>query len=267
MQSTQYSIYNEHYKRELEYVYAQCDIKGPTEIPPPLETVQPAPAPYCLTNKRYTTREGDTCDSIAKTNSVPGASLYIGNQDLIKDCAKVTPGISVCMPLTCVTYLVQAQETCFSIERSLGLESGMVRQFNPWLDAGCTNLHTSTDFYGKTICVSPQGGTFVNPTAPPVANPLPKPADGYSMTKVAPPEGAIITQGTTLNCGKWHVVAADDSCVKICLTNGIDIMLFHEVNPSLGAGGDCDASLKENTALCTGPTYGWKDNASGASNA
>jgi len=259
MQSTQYSMYNERYKRDLEYIYSQCGIKGPTEIPPPLETVQPVPAPYCLSNKRYTTQTGDTCDSIAKGNSVSAASLYMGNQDVIKDCAKVTAGVSVCMPLTCQTHSVQAGETCSSIERALGLESGMVQRYNSWIDAGCLNLQTSTDFYGKAICVSPQGGAFVNPTTPPVANPTPKPVDGYSKAKVAPPEGAVVAQGTTLECGKWHVVAADDSCVKICLTNGIDTMLFHEVNPSLAAGGGCDASLKETTALCTGPTYVWKE--------
>jgi hypothetical protein len=71
---------------------------------------------------------------------VSAAGVYMGNQDLLKDCANVTPGLSVCLPLTCVTHELQQSETCFSIERSLGLEDGMIRQFNSWLDAGYTNL-------------------------------------------------------------------------------------------------------------------------------
>jgi hypothetical protein len=259
MQSSQYSIYDAVYKKELEYVYAQCGLTGPTDIPPPLEKVQPAPLPYCLTGKRYSTKQGDTCESIAKSNSASAAAIYMGNQDLIKDCAKVTAGVSVCIPMTCITYQVQPGDTCFTIERSQGLAPGVLLQYNSWLDAGCTNLQSATGFYGKSICASPQGGSFVNPTAPAVPNPTPNPSDGYSRDKVAPPEGAVVAQGTTMECGKWHVVAIDDFCVKICLTSGIDTDLFHQVNPSLEGGAACDASLKAKTALCVGPMYSWKD--------
>ncbi|KAH9876214.1 hypothetical protein J1614_004093 [Plenodomus biglobosus] len=174
MQASQYSVYDENYKAQLEYVYAQCGLKGPTDIPKPLDEVQPVSPPYCLSNKRYTTKEGDT------------------------------------------------------FEKSLGLGFGMVQRYNSWLDTACSNLQSATDFYGKVIYVSPQGGMFVNPTKPLVSNPTPVPVDGYTKA-------------------------------KICLTNGIDTLLFHEVNPSLAAGDACDASLKEQTALCTGSTYQWKD--------
>ena len=267
MQSSQYSIYDEVYKKELEYVYAQCGLTGPTDIPPPLEIVQPAPLPYCLTGKRYTTKEGDTCESIAKSNSVSAAGLYMGNQDLIKDCANVTPGVSVCIPMTCITYQVQEADTCFTIERAQGLKSGVLLKYNSWLDAGCTNLLSATGFYGKSICASPQGGTFVDPTTPAVPDATPNPSDGYSSKKGPPPEGAVVAQGTTMECGKWHVVTAEDFCVKICLTNGIDATLFHQVNPSLGDGTACDASLKAKTALCVGPMYGWKSAAPSTSSA
>lgn len=258
MQSSQYSIYDENYKEQLEYIYAQCKLTGPTAIPEPLDPVQPAPPSFCLSNKKYTTQQADTCGSIASSNSVSAAGVYMGNQDLLKDCANVIPGLSVCLPLTCVTHELQQSETCFSIERSLGLEDGMIRQFNSWLDAGCTNLQTATDFYGKTICVSPQGGEFKNPDKPTVPNPTPGKADGYTKQKVAPPLDATVAQGTTMQCGKWHVVVAEDTCVKICLINGIDTNLFHEANPSLAAGAGCDQSLKEQSAYCVGPTYDWK---------
>ncbi|KAH8706873.1 hypothetical protein GQ44DRAFT_753038 [Phaeosphaeriaceae sp. PMI808] len=256
--SSQYSIYDEYYKEQLDYIYAQCKLAGPTAVLNPLDIVQPMLPSYCLSNKRYTTKQGDTCESISSGTSVSSAALYMGNQDLLKDCASINPGLSVCLPLTCITYNLQPSDTCYNIERKLGLEAGIVQQFNSWLNMGCTNLHSATAFYGKYICVSPQGGEFKNPDKPPVSNPTLGTADGYTREKVAPPEGAKVAEGTTLQCGKWHVVAAGDACVKICLTNGIDTNLFHEVNPSLAPGADCDASLKEQTALCAGPTYNWK---------
>lgn len=260
MQSSQYSIYDEYYKEQLEYVYAQCKLTGPTAIPDPLDTVQPEPPSYCLSNKRYNTKQGDTCQSIASSNSVSSAGLYMANQELLKDCSNVTPGLTVCLPMTCITHNLQPDETCFSVEKSLGLEFGLVQRYNSWLDVACTNLQPATDFYGKVICVSPQGGQFVTPSEPVIPKPTtPTPVDGYTKAKVPPPEGAVVAQGTTMECGKWHVVVNGDSCVKICLTNGIETSLFHEVNLSLAAGDECDSSLKEQTALCAGPTYQWKD--------
>jgi hypothetical protein len=58
-------------------------------------------------------------------------------------------------------------------------------------------------------------------------------------------------------CGKWHLVSEDDSCVKICLTDGIDTALFYVANPSLAADEGCTALLKVGTVLCTGPNYEW----------
>jgi hypothetical protein len=259
MQASQYSIYDQNYKTQLEYIYKTCGTKGPTEIPPPLDKPDPVVQPYCLSGKRYTTKQGDTCQSISSGSSISAPFLYMGNQDLIKNCSSIPAGLSLCMPITCLTHTLQPAETCFQVERALGLEYGMVQRYNSWVDGACTNLQPATDFYGKVICVSPQGGTFVNPTKPALPNPTPVPADGHTKTKIPPPEGASVAEGTTMECGKWHVVVSGDLCVKICLANGIDTLLFHEVNPSLAAGDGCDSSLKEKTALCAGPTYNWKN--------
>lgn len=76
MQSSRYSTYNEFWQSELKYVYAECGGSSPTEIPEPLQPApSPAPAPYCVTGKRYTTQEGDTCDSIANATNVSAATL------------------------------------------------------------------------------------------------------------------------------------------------------------------------------------------------
>ncbi|KAF3031361.1 hypothetical protein E8E11_000523 [Didymella keratinophila] len=258
MQASQYSIYDENYKEQLEYIYAQCGLKGATDIPPPLDTVQPVTQPYCLSGKRYTTTGGETCESIADSNSVSAAYLYMGNQDLLKDCSQINSGLSVCMPTTCITHRAQPSDTCYTIEKEINLERGMVQRYNSWIDGGCTNLQSATDFYGKVICVSPQGGTFVNPAKSPASNPPTTIADGYTHDKVLPPDGAKVADGTTMQCGKWHVVTTGDTCAKICVLNKIETGLFHEVNPSLADGAGCDASLVEKTALCAGPMYNWK---------
>lgn len=231
---------------------------SPTEIAPPLETVQLDPASYCLTEKWYTTQPGDTCGSIAKNNSVSAAYLYMSNQNLIKDCSDVKAGIGLCLPMTCKTYELQPTDTCWSIERSFGAFRTLP-QYNSWLNSACSNLQSATDFYGKTICVSPQGGTAYKPRSFVVRNAIPDYLDGHSRVRYPAPEGATVAEGTTTACGKWHVVAEDDLCVKICLANYIDTELFHETNPSLDAGDACDASLKVATALCVGPIYGWQD--------
>jgi hypothetical protein len=104
--------------------------------------------------------------------------------------------------MTCLTHTLQPDETCFYVEKALGLEYGLVQRYDSWVDMACTNLQDATDFYRKVIYVSPQGGTFVNPTKPAVPNPTPAPTDGHTKTKVASPEGATVAEGTTMECGK-----------------------------------------------------------------
>jgi hypothetical protein len=164
MQASQFSIYNADYKAQLEYVYSQCNINGPTAIPPPLVANQPSapleiPAQsYCLTGNRYTTKQGDTCDSVATISGVSTAALYMGNQKVLPDCQELAAGLTLCIPLTCTTYRVKSNDTCLSIEKVLGLEIDAVRGYNAWIKSDCSNLQPGTDFYGKNICVSPQGG-------------------------------------------------------------------------------------------------------------
>ncbi|KAF9871213.1 hypothetical protein CkaCkLH20_11382 [Colletotrichum karsti] len=263
MQSSQYSTYDGYYKELLEYIYSKCNAKGPTDIPPPLTKSQPEEAPYCVTGKRYITKKGDTCESIANATSVSSAAIYMGNQQLIPNCLDIDAGVSVCVPLTCQTYYVRPSDTCVSIEMALGLEFDQIRTHNQWLYFDCSNLQDVTGFWGRIICVSPQGGTYTGtvPAPAPTEAPL---GDGYTRNIIAPPEKAKVASGTTLNCGKWHVVADGDTCSKICIQEGIEASLFRLVNPSL-VGSSCTASLQPSTALCVGPTYSWNSTISGTS--
>ncbi|KAM0424888.1 hypothetical protein ACHAPT_009944 [Fusarium lateritium] len=256
MQTSQYSIYDEYYKEELERVYKTCGGSGPTEIPPPLKEEVEEPA-FCLTSKHYTTKEGDTCDSISKASGVSGALLYIGNQEAIVDCRKVPVGLRLCLPMTCKTYYVQPDDTCFSIETSQGIRWDDVQFYNSWVNRGCTNLQTGTDFYGKSICISPLGEETSAATKASNIQRTMSRGNGPTFVRIAPPEDAEVAEDTTLNCGKWHVVTESDTCGGICKENGIcKDNLIYEINPSLGKE-KCTESLVPGVALCVAPISGW----------
>ncbi|KXH65404.1 hypothetical protein CNYM01_08974 [Colletotrichum nymphaeae SA-01] len=267
MQSSPYSIYDGYYKELLTHIYSQYPgAKGPTDIPPPLIKLLPIEAPYCISGKRYTTKKGDTCETIANATSVSSAAVYTGNQDLVPNCLDIDPGISVCVPLPCATYRLKPTDTCASVEVSLSFEPGRLRRYNDHLNYDCSNLQTATSFWGRILCVSPQGGTYTAVPRPLAGPPNDAPlADGYTRTAIPPPADAKVAPGTTLLCGKWHVVSAGrDTCSRICVQAGIEASLFRRVNPSLAglAGEACTRALRVQSALCVGPTYSWNMTAS-----
>jgi hypothetical protein len=143
MQASPYSFYNAYYKGLLTYMYSACNLTGATDIPPSIVALPADPAPYCVSGKRYTTLQNDTCEAIANAMGAASAALYMGNQALLPDCMRITAGISVCVPLTCNTYYLAANDTCASIEHAVGLDFGQVRNFNQWLSYDCSNLQTA----------------------------------------------------------------------------------------------------------------------------
>jgi hypothetical protein len=264
MQRSPYSVYDEFWKSQLEYVYLQCGSPGPTAIPPSVVDDSPKPEAFCISDTTYTTTKTETCDSIALQRSVSSAALFMANQPAITNCSTIYAGTKLCLPLSCQkTYTVKSTDDCFGIEQnnydpSSGLGIGeMVQTYNPWVSYGCDNLQGSTSAYGHVICLSPQNGVFNSTDIDPKA--IPKSADGRTWTATSPPSGAKVATGTTTDCGKWYKASADDSCTSICLAQKITSELFLGANPSLGTGMDgCDAALKTNSTCCTGPTYSWK---------
>ncbi|RKK66855.1 hypothetical protein BFJ69_g15020 [Fusarium oxysporum] len=265
MQSSQYSVYNEDYKKELERVYRICGGSGRTEIPPPLtrKDKEEEEEDFCLNDKWYTTQEGDTCDSISKAARVSGELLYMGNQELIRDCHKIPEGLKLCLPTVCKTYYVKPEDTCLSIEMGLGIRWDTIRKYNSWVDRDCNNLQGGTDFYGKSVCIGPLG------TVDALAQ-LRKPSterdsiqisvnsgNTPNLLRVSPPEDTKVAEGTTLRCGKWHVVTESDTCSGICQDNDIctDGLLL-KANPSLKKD-KCEETLVPGVALCVAPISGW----------
>jgi hypothetical protein len=258
MQSSQYSIYNEYYKDQLERVYKTCGGSGPTDIPPPLIPEEKEPA-FCFKNKWYTTKEGDTCDSISKDKGVSGALFYMGNQDVIDDCHKIPKGLEVCIPMSCKTYYVKPEDTCFSIEMALKIRPRSVRRYNSWIDRDCNKLQGGTDFWGKSICVSPLGDAKTLAAIKETSSNqrIFSSGNGPSVLRTLPPEDAEVAKGTTLQCGSWHVVKKSDTCNDLCEdSSACDLSLLYKANPSLDMK-KCLESLVPGTALCVAPISGW----------
>ncbi|GME48353.1 hypothetical protein CDV56_101071 [Neofusicoccum parvum] len=269
MQRTPYSIYDDYYKSDLEYIHSTCGITGDTSIPPPPIIPDPEPETICVSDLTYTTSGTETCDTIALAHSVSSAALFMANDHLLSSCAPTTPvpaDTVLCLPLTCATtYTLQAADTCLSIESNatLGLAYGDVARFNPWVSFACENIQVAAaGAYGRTLCLAPQNGAsnYSSPAVPGDST-VPGGVDGYAGHAVDPPANATVAEGTTMSCGKWYGgVVEEDSCASICVSQGITISLFLEVNPALGSAvGECSGKLEVGKTYCVGPTYDWDD--------
>ncbi|KAF3481752.1 LysM domain-containing protein [Arthroderma uncinatum] len=233
MQSSSYSVYNEYYQEVIQVINQKCGLSLPTDFPPSPVLKSPPPPPICVSENKYTTQHGDTCDSIALAKSISSAGLVAGNSELIHNCAKELPvGVELCLPLTCEkTYELQPSDSCSSIEYSKLIRVGGLRAYNNWINMDCTNLHPASEVLGKILCLAPQAGTYTPTGVIPAATPTP--GSGYATMVIAPPQNATIAAGTTFGCGKWYTAAQEDTCATICISQLIPAHLFWDVNPSL----------------------------------
>ncbi|KAM5453040.1 hypothetical protein McanCB49686_004992 [Microsporum canis] len=257
MQSSSYSVYNEYYQEVIQVINQKCGLSLPSDFPPSPVLRPSPPPPFCVSENKYTTLNGDTCESIALVKSISSAGLIAANSDAIHNCARQLPaGLELCLPLTCEkTYELQPSDTCSSIEYSKLLRLGGLRAYNSWINMDCTNLHLASEVLGKVLCLAPQAGTYTPTSVMPGATPTP--GSGYATRVIPPPENATIATGTTLNCGKWYTAAQEDTCATICISQLIPAHLFWEVNPSLSTT-DCNSSIKVKTTYCVAPVSDWK---------
>ncbi|KAJ5978071.1 hypothetical protein N7501_001413 [Penicillium viridicatum] len=107
------------------------------------------------------------------------------------------------------------------------------------------------------ICLSAPGGAHSNATAG-TGSTTPSKSNRYSDAWAAPPTNATVPEGTTLNCGRWHEAAANETCVGICAQESITHALFVAVNPSLDDV-RCSETLQTGKTYCAGPLYLWND--------
>lgn len=101
MQASPFSYYNRDsfYEDSLKQAVKRCSLSNqPTttkDSPFPPEPSEPA---FCLSDVIYTTKAGDTCDSLAVKYSVSSAAIFMGNPDIL-DCNDMVEGVSICLPL------------------------------------------------------------------------------------------------------------------------------------------------------------------------
>ncbi|KAK8029707.1 pectin lyase-like protein [Apiospora rasikravindrae] len=268
MQKSPYFLYDDFLKSQLDYSFERCSIDGNTTIPnSPIETSKSNE--FCYTDKYYTTKAGDTCDSIAKSHSLSSASLYQSNPDGIHNCKDIAEGTELCLPDRCQeTYELMPGDNCTSIEtnRTEALHvwsQGYVRKYNRWVNEACDNLQfTSDNVFGHILCLSPPGGAFVGNASSAIGDATtPRRSNGYSDHIAAPPAGPTIAEGTARKCGVWHVAADEgDECGPIAYGSGTTIDIFLQVNPSLGdVVSECTSKLVPGLAYCAVPFIYWDD--------
>ena len=108
-------------------------------------------------------------------------------------------------PTTGRTYTVQPGDTCISIAEALGVTVEALRNANPGIDPGCTNLQPGQDL-------------VVPGASAPAARATPTPT------------GAAGTGGRT------HTIQPGDTCYDIARTYGVDLQALISLN-----GLDCQA--------------------------
>ncbi|EGX89976.1 LysM domain protein [Cordyceps militaris CM01] len=261
MQASPYTVYDENYKADLEFVYQNCGKSGNTSIPPPI-VPRPEQSTMCVSDKWHTVgSKAETCEDIAFLNNVSTVALYTANPEIF-DCSRIAPSAKLCLPLSCAKLIsFNAADGCEGLEAKHSLGRGDIRRFNPWVAFDCSNLAGAVGFFGGILCAAPQNGLYTH-SGPGGSgdNTTPNPGNGHTYDPVAPPANSTVAAGTTNKCGKWHVVKEGDSCVSICLTSEIDIALLLKANPSLGTEYiQCTPSLVKGKAYCTGPNYGWDE--------
>jgi LysM repeat protein len=215
----------------------------------------------CVSGNTYTTKEGDTCDSIAQTYGVSAATMFYINPTIV-NCSSIWTGTKLCLPNTCSSiYTVQANDTCSTIAADYGLLTVDVINFNSQLNVNCSNLVDPVPYWGSTLCVSTPGGTYTG-------QPLNTTTGDSGSSVISPPAGSPVATGTTTDCGAWFVNEASRNltCAQICLSNLIAINLFTAANPSLNKT-TCDSDLVAGAAYCVDPLPGWNYGNSTSSNA
>ncbi|PMD34386.1 carbohydrate-binding module family 50 [Hyaloscypha variabilis F] len=255
-------VYDDNWESTYEYVAGACNISVVdfNATASAFNVTVPSSTSNCVSGNMYTTKQGDTCDSIAQSKSVSAATMFYINSNIL-NCSSILAGTSLCLPLACDSlYTVQANDTCTSIAVDAGIMTQNLLSYNSQLNWNCTNLQSINPYWGSTLCVSTPGGTYTGQAL--------NTSTSTGSLIVDPPTGLTVAKGTTTDCGEWY---ANDgklnlTCTQICIAYEIAINLFTEANPSLDKT-TCDADLVLGDAYCIDPLTGWNwGNASTSTN-
>nr|POE90693.1 lysm domain-containing protein [Quercus suber] len=110
--------------------------------------------PTC-TGSKYTVQDGDTCRSIAKSNSI-AEDRFIMENGIDYDCNTLSPGRTVCLGSKCSLLVVESDTTCTGILNGKPYYLNQLRSWNPTIHPSCDNLDVMV---GRGICISPPGSS------------------------------------------------------------------------------------------------------------
>ncbi|KAF2741655.1 carbohydrate-binding module family 50 protein [Sporormia fimetaria CBS 119925] len=218
----------------------------PVDITPSGSSSSPAPTAPTCSGVKYTVKLGDTCNSIATTNSITINELLVSNNNVFADCTSFAPvGTVLCIrKKSCKLYTVQEEDTCASIisnYASLGVSKFTQTQLISWntnIRSGCGNLK---ELIGSTICVNNPGGDYKPSTTARVT-------PGPAPTPTAAPGN--VADGVTDRCGQYYTITDRDNCAAVLMKNSITENDFRLLNP--GVNSDC-TNLEIGLAYCVRP--------------
>ncbi|KAG5827303.1 hypothetical protein H9Q74_002592 [Fusarium xylarioides] len=252
MQASPFSYYNKDpfYEDALKKAVKRCSLSNvPTTAKDSPFPSEPSEPEFCLSDVTYTTKAGDTCDSLAIKYSVSSAAIFIGNPGIM-NCTDMVEGVSICMPLQCKTYKLQENDSCMSVAYFTGLQQDDIRLLNPWVHELCGNLQSATIVLGRVICTTPPGGEYDHDVNTTNSDPA---YSEYADKAVPPPSGATLATDTTKDCGRWYTVQKGDDCARVLVQYHISLPLFIQANPSVSEG-SCTTDLVPGRTYCVGPT-------------
>lgn len=219
----------------------------------------------CFSKQVYSTRDGETCDSIALANSVSAATLFYLNPNLL-NCSSIPAGQQLCLPERCQNlYQVKDKgEDCVIIGVNAGTSWNKLVSWNLALNEDCTNVFSTNPFWGRVLCVSPPGGEYTDKGSSDGSGKSGNgdiggeggSGDGYADTVVATPKGTV-AKGTTAKCGRYVQAKAGVSCPSMLSRRAVPMDLFLKANPSLGTVVECDKKLVNNVWYCLNPVRYW----------
>lgn len=188
----------------------------------PSSSAVPTPTAGACTGQKYTIKEGDTCQSVSKSQSVATFQLLLDN-GLQAYCANFPKSGDLCIKSQCTTYTVQKGDTCKSVAKAHKISTVQLRSYNPWIDGGCYNFNRTI---GTEICMDEPGDKYHVPstaTAPPTAT---------ATTPVPVPTNAA--GNSTKTCGEYYTVKDKEDCDTIVQKFPITRENFLILNPGVG---------------------------------
>lgn len=153
-----------------------------------------AHAAYAQTCARsYTVQEGDICNSISAAHNVSTYQLAAVNAAINADCSNLTPGETLCLGYAgsdcTTTYVVALGDDCDSVAQAHSLNTTVLYENNPQIDASCENLYV-----GEVLCVANDAEVPISGSiTASIATAIPTTATLANATATATPSITVVT--------------------------------------------------------------------------